>query len=1766
MKKLLLIILLSVGFTNVSYAKIPENARSSNLPLGWECVKDFRKIDDSKCIPDMSDVSSSSMGWKCKSGYSIYQTVTGAKNCKKSKKITIPQNAFASGDKWFCKSGYKKVGNQCLTKKVESGTLIAYGYFSYLPKCKGGQDSYRNNCIGAYKWTGGDEDGWEYFGEWKANKRHGIGIFYFKNPDEEYFGESINDAFSGSGITTYPDGAVWAGVWKNDRVNGLGIYVEDGFVEQGIYNDGKFQSVKRYLPKNATATSLTEFDYWSWNCNNGYVRIKNYICLKSNSETSTFLSSENTSIIPTNSHKVGNGWTCDTNFYRNKSETACLTVPAMSTSTYNSNSFKCNTGYIKTGDYCKRVPKNSKASGSSWTCNYNFYKKTSSSKTCTKVPINSTSSSLSNNFKCNTGYKKSGNKCIITKLIIPKNAKASGSSWICNSGYTKTGKTCTNSAELKRIQEAKKIAQAKAAKVLKAVQLEAQNYYNDLEAFLKTNTKEYDMRKILELRKQNKVILTQPWDQVLEKNFAELKSFTATSKAFRDYHQLRNDARQRAVLNELDKANTRLKNIEAYLNYYVDNNLTSDIALEVLDQIDIAAAGLKKQSLDELSAVSMQLEGFIAKNKLANNFKAFSKSLAKITPDEPEVVVQKIDATDLVNFDFMKKANRGDYIALINLTGKAPHALLNLEGNIVFENDNALSCFYQSKNTIKNDLKYYLYDTFSNKEFLVRDRGFECNQNNLLGYDLVFFEKGTLVKESKSYVASLAAAIGNEDLQLFKAITKEQRNKDFDSRQDNAKDIIKGLEEEMILGFGALVIDNDNTTLCTDVKNTLGQARIMKLLSNEFTRMGYGKSVGNISFNSVEDTFANVQRDRCGFIYAGEDSLANLLKAFKSSGTKYDVLPVWYSKSTLKALALTGQCNSGFTKTGKTCTNTAELERIKNAKKIAEDKATKVLKVVQLDAQNYYADLDAFLKTNTSEFDIAKLTKLMASNKAIFTESWNKVLEKNFADLKSFTSSSKAFQDYHQLKNDKRQKLVLNTLNKAKTRLKNINAYLNFFLQNNITSNIALEVLEKINISSESLKGQDLDELSKLSVQLEQFIAKNKLAKDFQAFSKSLIQSSPDEPEVVIKKIEVEDPKVLKAIQLDAQNYYSDLDAFLKTNTSEFDIVNLIKLMASNKGILSEPWNKVLEKNFAALKNFTSSSKAFQDYHQLKNDQRYKVLLNKLDKANTRLKNINAYLNFFAQNNITSDIILEVLEQINISSEGLQNQNLDELSQLSAQLEQFIAKNKLTKDFQAFSKSLTQGILDEPEVVVQKIDATDLVKVDFIKKANRADYLSLVNLSGKAPHALLNLEGNIVFENDNALSCFYQSKNTIKNDLKYYLYDTFSNKEFLVRDRGFECNQNNLLGYDLVFFEKGTLVKESKSYVASLAAAIGNEDLQLFKAITKEQRNKDFDSRQDNAKDIIKGLEEEMILGFGALVIDNDNTTLCTDVKNTLGQARIMKLLSNEFTRMGYGKSVGNISFNSVEDTFANVQRDRCGFIYAGEDSLANLLKAFKSSGTKYDVLPVWYSKKMVKNEQLRQEGKEQSELIEGQKVKEQKEKAKELARLRAEAELEELKASGILKAQEQIRLQARHRNTVEAHIQLLEKEVKLLLDKDPEYTINEHMDLVGPIMSLYPGLVNYIKNKFKESWELSKLESVKINDFGLGSYRGRMIDTFMTDITFKLMNRSLGEYETTCARVAIIDDKEFEMLREPKLVNCELGSLDSYKKKLDFQSNWIVK
>ena len=138
--------------------------------------------------------------------------------------------------------------------------------------------------------------------------------------------------------------------------------------------------------------------------------------------------------------------------------------------------------------------------------------------------------------------------------------------------------------------------------------------------------------------------------------------------------------------------------------------------------------------------------------------------------------------------------------------------------------------------------------------------------------------------------------------------------------------------------------------------------------------------------------------------------------------------------------------------------------------------------------------------------------------------------------------------------------------------------------------------------------------------------------------------------------------------------------------------------------------------------------------------------------------------------------------------------------------------------------------------------------------------------------------------------------------------------------------------------------------------------------------------------------------------------------------------------------------------------------------------------------------------------------------------------------------------------------------------EIKLLLDKD---TFKDTW-----LYESYPDLGKLMEKKFKEKWELDD-SNVTINDYGLSDYKGRKIATYMTDINFRLKNNDLGEYEAICVRLAFIDDREFNRKREPEIAVCKTDDdndltpeelqekykniLDTYKKRLNFQSAWVV-
>ena len=151
------------------------------------------------------------------------------------------------------------------------------------------------------------------------------------------------------------------------------------------------------IPSNAYASDD------GWKCNSGYYQNNNYCTrlpsnaiarsngdgfyCKTNYRKST---TQNKCVkklnIPSNAYASGDGWKCNSGYY--KSGSSCIKLPAYAIAAPYDDGFLCKSGYTKSENYCIDVPDNAYASGSSWKCNSGFIQSGNSCVTVTNIADN----------------------------------------------------------------------------------------------------------------------------------------------------------------------------------------------------------------------------------------------------------------------------------------------------------------------------------------------------------------------------------------------------------------------------------------------------------------------------------------------------------------------------------------------------------------------------------------------------------------------------------------------------------------------------------------------------------------------------------------------------------------------------------------------------------------------------------------------------------------------------------------------------------------------------------------------------------------------------------------------------------------------------------------------------------------------------------------------------------------------------------------------------------------------------------------------------------------------------------------------------------------------------------------------------------------------------------------------------------------------------------------------------------------------------------
>lgn len=146
-------------------------------------------------------------------------------------------------------------------KELKKASFLNNKNFEY----KGKRVSGEKFGFGIQTW----KDGAVYKGIFQNNRANGLGLFIHADGDK-YKGEFISDRASGYGIYTHLNGASYEGYWHDDCQNGIGIEKwNDGSEYQGNYIKGKKNGYGSYV-----WADLSRYE-GEWNENNLHGWVQN---------------------------------------------------------------------------------------------------------------------------------------------------------------------------------------------------------------------------------------------------------------------------------------------------------------------------------------------------------------------------------------------------------------------------------------------------------------------------------------------------------------------------------------------------------------------------------------------------------------------------------------------------------------------------------------------------------------------------------------------------------------------------------------------------------------------------------------------------------------------------------------------------------------------------------------------------------------------------------------------------------------------------------------------------------------------------------------------------------------------------------------------------------------------------------------------------------------------------------------------------------------------------------------------------------------------------------------------------------------------------------------------------------------------------------------------------------------------------------------------------------------------------------------------------
>jgi hypothetical protein len=555
----------------------------------------------------------------------------------------------------------------------------------------------------------------------------------------------------------------------------------------------------------------------------------------------------------------------------------------------------------------------------------------------------------------------------------------------------------------------------------------------------------------------------------------------------------------------------------------------------------------------------------------------------------------------------------------------------------------------------------------------------------------------------------------------------------------------------------------------------------------------------------------------------------------------------------------------------------------------------------------------------------------------------------------------------------------------------------------------------------------------------------------------------------------------------------------------------------------SKQWQRLADllKSVPGFDQFMQHQKKFRDDEMARN----------LAQAKTQAAKNTFFIDDYMKNHLggaKTDPLLRLREHLDASRKA---NGLDEINKANGAVRAYITENDLSAEYE---KSLKKGE-DSGQLAVGP--AT-------IIEGPPDDIVLLYNSSPTAPHVWKNVKGDIVFQNDAATHCIAGASDiTVERYVDHILKD-HGGKSLTAATS--PCDLLKAAStVDIIAFHRSDLLRENVAYKLALAGLLKDNTFRKFDIVNDfvEMLKK----RQEFSEQLRTDLEQNTRKGFGVIEV-GDILAFCLiapSIKDGSDGLKEIVKHNSEVIAPTLKSDWNFVETSNADLAYLGLQRRQCGYVVGDSDALRSIIIALGADNQKVKLSPVWWSDKDIEQAAFDANDARQQEIEkELQKDHEREEQEQREAKRQRNKEADKSERERVLREQNGVKAKG------------LENYVHDLVSGEAQKRLvdSEH---------LFSDYSRWLDRRFDEKWETFGVNS-EIADFGTFQWQGRMLPAVVVKTIINQKNRNLGKYENACYKFGLVDDEEFNRLRQPFSVSCgDTTFVESWKSGGKFQSQW---